>query len=86
MIYVNPFISNFVNNGVNAGFPQFVGTFWIVDELGFMTSEWLHIEAVIFFTTTFSNIFWGIVAKNWVGYEWFVGMAASSLAFYYVLQ
>lgn len=62
-----------------------------VDELGFTTSEWLQIWAAFFFTTIFSNIFWGIVAEKlgWMRVvRWFgcLGMAASSLAFYYVPQ
>ena len=35
-----------------------------VDELGFTTSEWLQVWAAFFFTTIFSNIFWGIVAEK----------------------
>lgn len=62
-----------------------------VDELGFTTSEWLQVWAVFFFTTIFSNIFWGIVAEKmgWMRVvRWFgcIGMALSSLAFYYVPQ
>ena len=62
-----------------------------VDELGFTTSEWLQIWAAFFFTTIFSNILWGIVAEKlgWMRVvRWFgcLGMAASSLAFYYVPQ
>ncbi|UQY45005.1 RbtT/DalT/CsbX family MFS transporter [Erwinia sp. PK3-005] len=60
-----------------------------VDELGFTTSEWLQVWAVFFFTTIFSNIFWGIIAEKmgWIKVvRWFgcLGMAASSMAFYYV--
>lgn len=62
-----------------------------VDQLGFTTSEWLQIWAVFFFTTIFSNIFWGIVAEKmgWIRVvRWFgcIGMAVSSLAFYYIPQ
>ncbi|MBF1994307.1 MFS transporter [Serratia symbiotica] len=62
-----------------------------VDELGFTTTEWLQVWAVFFFTTIFSNIFWGIVAEKmgWMRVvRWFgcLGMAASSLVFYYVPQ
>jgi len=62
-----------------------------VDELGFTTSEWLQVWAVFFFTTIFSNIFWGIVAEKmgWIRVvRWFgcIGMAVSSLAFYYIPQ
>ena len=60
-----------------------------VDELGFTTSEWLQVWAVFFFTTIFSNVFWGIMAEKlgWMKVvRWFgcLGMAASSLAFYYM--
>ncbi|BEO64174.1 MFS transporter [Serratia marcescens] len=62
-----------------------------VDELGFTTSEWLKIWASFFFMTIFSNIFWGIAAEK-IGWmrviRWFgcLGMAASSMAFYYIPQ
>ncbi|EDJ1003737.1 cytochrome C biogenesis protein CcdA [Salmonella enterica] len=62
-----------------------------VDKLGFTTSEWLQIWAVFFFTTIVFNIFWGIVAEK-IGWmrvvRWFgcLGMAASSMAFYYIPQ
>ncbi|MCL9941777.1 MFS transporter [Klebsiella aerogenes] len=60
-----------------------------VDELGFTTSEWLQVWAAFFFTTIFSNVFWGIVAEKlgWMKVvRWFgcIGMALSSLAFYYL--
>jgi MFS family permease len=60
-----------------------------VDELGFTTSEWLQVWAVFFFTTIFSNVFWGVLAEKmgWMKVvRWFgcLGMAASSLAFYYM--
>lgn len=62
-----------------------------VDELGFTTSQWLQIWAAFFFTTIFSNVFWGVLAEKmgWIKVvRWFgcLGMAASSLAFYYVPQ
>ena len=62
-----------------------------VDELGFTTSEWLQVWAVFFFTTIFSNVFWGVVAEKmgWMRVvRWFgcIGMALSSLAFYYIPQ
>ena len=62
-----------------------------VDELGFTTSEWLQVWAVFFFTTIFSNVFWGVVAEKmgWMRVvRWFgcIGMAFSSLAFYYIPQ
>ena len=60
-----------------------------VDELGFTTSEWLQVWAVFFFTTIFSNVFWGVLAEKmgWMKVvRWFgcLGMAASSLASYYM--
>ena len=60
-----------------------------VDELGFTTSEWLQVWAVFFFTTIFSNVFWGVLAEKmgWMKVvRWFgcLGMAASSLALYYI--
>ncbi|MCE7626340.1 RbtT/DalT/CsbX family MFS transporter, partial [Vibrio fluvialis] len=60
-----------------------------VDDLGFTTSEWLQVWAVFFFTTIFSNVFWGIMGEKlgWLKVvRWFgcVGMALSSLAFYYI--
>src|SRR5690606_36184800 len=62
-----------------------------VDELGFTTSEWLQLWAVFFFTTIFSNVFWGVVSEKmgWMRVvRWFgcIGMALSSLAFYYIPQ
>ncbi|EOW6615315.1 MFS transporter [Vibrio fluvialis] len=62
-----------------------------VDDLGFTTSEWLQVWAVFFFTTIFSNVFWGIMGEKlgWLKVvRWFgcVGMALSSLAFYYIPQ
>ena len=61
-----------------------------VDELGFTTSEWLQVWAAFFFTTIFSNIFGDCGRKmGWMRViRWFgcLGMAASSLAFYYMPQ
>ena len=62
-----------------------------VDELGFTTSEWLQVWAVFFFTTIFSNVLWGILGEKlgWMKVvRWFgcIGMAVSSLAFYYIPQ
>ena len=62
-----------------------------VDELGFTTSEWLQVWAAFFFTTIFSNVFWGVLAEKmgWMKVvRWFgcIGMALSSLAFYYIPQ
>ena len=60
-----------------------------VDRLGFTLSEWLQIWAVFFFVTIFTNIFWGIMGERigWIRQvRWFgcLGMALSSLAFYYL--
>lgn len=62
-----------------------------VDELNFTTSEWLQIWSAFFFTTVFSNVFWGIMGEiigwmtvvRWCGC---MGMAFSSLLFYYMPQ
>lgn len=60
-----------------------------VDRLGFTISEWLQIWAVFFFVTIFTNIFWGLTGEKlgWIRQvRWFgcLGMAISSLAFYYL--
>ncbi len=60
-------------------------------ELGFTTSQWLQIWTVFFATTLVSNVFWGIVGEKmgWVKVvRWFgcIGMAVSSLVFYYLPQ
>ncbi len=56
-----------------------------VDELGFTTSEWLQVWAAFFFTTIFSNVFWGSWRKmGWMKViRWFgcIGMALSSWRF-----
>ncbi|PWI32471.1 cytochrome C biogenesis protein CcdA [Vibrio albus] len=62
-----------------------------VDDLGFTTSEWLQVWAAFFFTTLFSNVFWGIMGEKmgWMKVvRWFgcIGMAVSSLSFYYIPQ
>lgn len=60
-------------------------------ELGFSTSQWLQIWTVFFATTLVSNVFWGIVGERlgWIKVvRWFgcIGMAISSLSFYYIPQ
>nr|WP_154927589.1 MFS transporter [Pantoea agglomerans] len=60
-----------------------------VDRLGFTISEWLQIWAVFFFVTIFTNIFWGLTGEKlgWIRQvRWFgcLGMAISSLTFYYL--
>ncbi len=62
-----------------------------VDELGFTTSEWLQVWAAFFFTTIFSGTFSGDYGgeMGWMKViRWFgcIGMALSSLAFYYLPQ
>ena len=62
-----------------------------VDELGFSTPEWLQIWGVFFATTLFSNVLWGIVGEKlgWMKVvRWFgcIGMAVSTLCFYYLPQ
>jgi len=70
------------------GFAVIMPMFFI-DRLGFTTSEWLQIWAAFFFTTIFSNIFWGVMAEKmgWIKViKWYgcIGMTVSSLAFYYI--
>ncbi|MDQ9130385.1 MFS transporter [Serratia fonticola] len=72
------------------GFPVIMPMMF-VDELGFTMAEWLKIWTVFFATTIFFNIFWGIVSEKmgWMRVvRWFgcVGMAVSSLSFYYIPQ
>ena len=60
-------------------------------ELGFTTSQWLQIWTVFFATTLVSNVFWGIVGEKlgWIKVvRWFgcIGMALSTLCFYYLPQ
>lgn len=60
-------------------------------ELGFTTPQWLQIWTVFFATTLVSNVFWGIVGEKlgWIKVvRWFgcIGMAVSSLVFYYLPQ
>ncbi|WP_198344804.1 MFS transporter [Neisseria chenwenguii] len=60
-------------------------------ELGFSTAQWLDIWAVFSVTTLISNVFWGIVGEKlgWIRVvRWFgcIGMALSTLIFYYMPQ
>lgn len=60
-----------------------------VGQLGFTMSEWLQIWAVFFFVTIFTNVMWGVLGETigWIRQvRWFgcLGMALSSLAFYYI--
>ncbi|WP_028865820.1 MFS transporter [Psychromonas aquimarina] len=62
-----------------------------VDDLGFTTSEWLQVWTAFFFATIFSNVFWGVISEKigWIPtVRWFgcIGMAFSTLAFYYIPQ
>ena len=59
------------------------------DEFGFTTSEWLRVWGLLYFITIFTNLFWGVVGDKigWVRQvRWFgcIGMALSTLAFYYL--
>ncbi|MBM7134287.1 MFS transporter [Staphylococcus lugdunensis] len=59
------------------------------DEFGFTTSEWLRVWGLMYFITIFTNLFWGVVGDKigWVRQvRWFgcIGMALSTLAFYYL--
>ncbi|CCG85612.1 MFS transporter [Erwinia piriflorinigrans] len=70
------------------GFAVIMPMFFI-DRLGFTISQWLQVWAAFFLTTIFSNVFWGIVAEKlgWMKVvKWYgcIGMALSSLSFYYI--
>ena len=59
------------------------------EDFGFTTSEWLRVWGLMYAVTIFTNLFWGIVGDKigWVRQvRWFgcVGMAISTLAFYYL--
>lgn len=59
------------------------------DEFGFTTSEWLRVWGLMYFITIFTNLFWGVFGDKigWVRQvRWFgcIGMALSTLAFYYL--
>lgn len=62
-----------------------------VDELGWTIDRWLLIWAVFFAVTIVSNVFWGIMNEimgwiNVVRYMGCIGMAVSTLSFYYIPQ
>lgn len=62
-----------------------------VDELHFTTEEWLRIWGVFFFTTIFSNVFWGVAGEKWgwmriIRWAGCMGMFFSTLIFYYMPQ
>lgn len=62
-----------------------------VDELGFTTEEWLRVWTVFFFTTIFSNVFWGVAGEKWgwmriIRWAGCAGMTVSTLLFYYMPQ
>lgn len=68
-----------------------IGPMMFTKELGFSMPQWLQIWTVFFATTLVSNVFWGIVGEKigWVKtIRWFgcIGMALSTLAFYYMPQ
>lgn len=57
-------------------------------DFGFTTSEWLRVWGLMYIITIFTNLFWGIMGDKigWVRQvRWFgcIGMAVSTLAFYY---
>lgn len=57
-------------------------------DFGFTTSEWLRVWGLMYIITIFTNLFWGIMGDKigWVRQvRWFgcIGMAISTLAFYY---
>lgn len=59
------------------------------EDFGFTTSEWLRVWGLMYAVTIFTNLFWGIVGDKigWVRQvRWFgcVGMAISTLVFYYL--
>lgn len=59
------------------------------EQFGFTTSEWLRVWGLMYIVTIFTNLFWGIVGDiiGWVRQvRWFgcIGMALSTLAFYYL--
>ena len=59
------------------------------EQFGFTTSEWLRVWGLMYIVTIFTNLFWGIVGDKigWVRQvRWFgcIGMALSTLAFYYL--
>ncbi|MDD3267401.1 MAG: MFS transporter, partial [Burkholderiales bacterium] len=61
----------------------------ILKSLGITLTQWLEVWAVFFFVTIFTNIFWGVMSDhiNWMKQmRWFgcIGMALSTLFFYYV--
>lgn len=68
-----------------------IGPMMFTKELGFSIEQWLQIWTVFFATTLVSNVFWGIIGEKlgWVNtVRWFgcIGMAVSTLAFYYIPQ
>lgn len=59
------------------------------EQFDFTTSEWLRVWGLMYIVTIFTNLFWGIVGDKigWVRQvRWFgcIGMALSTLAFYYL--
>lgn len=53
-------------------------------DFGFTTSEWLRVWGLMYIITIFTNLFWGIMGDKigWVR-QVRIGMAVSTLAFYY---
>ncbi|CAM3118371.1 MFS transporter [Staphylococcus argensis] len=70
------------------GLVVFMPSFF-TDHVGFSMAQWLRIWGVMYIVTIFTNLFWGVVGDNigWIRQvRWFgcIGMALSTLAFYYI--
>lgn len=62
---------------------------FFTDHVGFSMAQWLRIWGVMYIVTIFTNLFWGVVGDKigWIRQvRWFgcIGMALSTLAFYYI--
>ncbi|RZH69945.1 MFS transporter, partial [Staphylococcus aureus] len=70
------------------GLVVFMPSFF-TDHVGFPMAQWLRIWGVMYIVTIFTNLFWGVVGDKigWIRQvRWFgcIGMALSTLAFYYI--
>lgn len=70
------------------GLVVFMPSFF-TDHVGFSMAQWLRIWGVMYIVTIFTNLFWGVVGDKigWIRQvRWFgcIGMALSTLAFYYI--
>lgn len=94
-LFVNPHISyaaviRVINTLSLFGF-SVIMPMMFVDELGWAIDRWLLIWTIFFATTIFSNVFWGIMNEimgwiNVIRYMGCLGMADSTLLFYYIPQ